>query len=83
MEEQINSTKESIEAFTTEYEETMNYLASTEGWTATGLMIASFGAAAETAGDKVSVMSSEVQTQMSEMQETLRDTISEQINLFS
>lgn len=83
MEEQINSTKESIEAFTTEYEETMNYLASTGGWTATGLMIASFGAAAETAGDKVSVMSSEVQTQMSEMQETLRDTISEQINLFS
>lgn len=83
MEEQIAATKEAIEAFTSEYEETMNYLASTEGWKTTGLMIASFGAAAEAAGDKVSVMSAEVQAQMSDMQENLRDTISEQINLFS
>lgn len=83
LEEQIQSTKESIGGFTQEYQRTLEYLADMEGWSASGQMIASLGVAAEMTGGNFTRLSDVVQTQMSEMQETLSDTISEQINLFS
>lgn len=83
LEEQIQSTKESIGGFTEEYQRTLEYIANTEGWSASGQMITALGAAAEMTGGNFTRLSDVVQTQMSEMQETLRDTISGQINLFS
>ncbi len=83
LEEQINATQKSIEGFTSEYTETMDYIADAESWEATSERVSELGDAAGTAGDKFSSLSAQAREALTEMQTEFRETIDEQMDLFS
>lgn len=84
LEQQIDATNQSIEGFTAEYQETVDYISSTEETYATAISATQeLGDSAEGTGSKFSGMSASVQAALSEMQTSLTDTIASQIDLFS
>lgn len=83
LEEQINATQESIEGFTSEYVETMDYIADVESWEAASTKASELGEAAGTTGDKFSSLSDQAREALTEMQTDLTETISGQMDLFS
>lgn len=83
LQSQIDVTNESIKGFTTEYEQTLEYIADTEGWRGASAAVKGIEIAAGEAGDGFDQMSESVQSALSEMQTSLEETISGQIDLFS
>lgn len=83
LQSQIEATEESIEGFNAEYGQTLEYISDTEAQAEATAAIEEVGCAAEEAGGKFSGMSAEVQAALSEMQTSMEETISEQIELFS
>lgn len=81
--DQIEATKEGIRGFNDEYGQTLEYISDTEAQAEAASAIEELGSAAEHAGGKFSDMSAEVQAALAEMQTSLEETISDQIELFS
>ena len=82
LEEQIRATTESIEGFTSEYEETLNYISDTETIVNASAATQELGTSAEVTGDQLVTMSSEAQEAYSAMYDSLHTTITSQISLF-
>lgn len=83
LEEQILETQESINNFSSEYEETLNYISATGVWEDTSEAVKGMGEAADAVGDSFEQMSAEVQEKLAEMQTTFTETIENQIDLFA
>jgi len=83
LEEQIAATTETINGFTTEYEETMAYISDTEALASASAATAELGDAAEGAQSQVITLSESAREAYEEMRESLHETISGQISLFS
>lgn len=82
--QQIDATNQSIEGFTAEYQETADYISSTEETYATAISATQeLGDSAEGVGNQFSGMSASVQAALSEMQTSLTDTIAGQMDLFT
>ena len=82
LEEQIRATTESIEGFTSEYEETLNYISDTETIVNASAATQELGTSAEVTGEQLVTMSSEAQEAYSAMYDSLHTTITSQISLF-
>lgn len=83
LEEQIEATKESIVNLETEYESTENYISETGVWEEAAQVVTEVGDAALDAGDDFSGMSVQVQATLAEMQTSMEETISDQMDLFT
>ena len=82
LEEQIAATQETVDGFTAEYEETLDYISDTEPIDNASIAIAALGVAAAGAGNDVSGMSEAAQQAFTDMYTSVSESISSQMNLF-
>lgn len=83
LEEQIESTKQTINGFTDEYSETMQYISDTEGLATATEATAELGATAENTSGQIVTMSEEAQEAYQNMFEKVSDAVTSQMDLFS
>lgn len=83
LQSQINATQESIEGFTSEYEQTMNYISDTEAQAVATQATSELGNAAEAAGGQMVTMSSEMRDALDEMQSDLTEKLTSGMDIFS
>lgn len=83
LESQIRATQDSIDGFTAEYEQTMNYISDTEAQAAAAQATAELGDAAEAAGGQMVTMSTEMRTALTEMQTDLTENLTKGMDIFS
>lgn len=83
LQSQIDATQESIQGFTEEYEQTLDYISDTEAQATATAATAELGNAAETAGGQMVAMSEEAMEAMQEMYDSVYETVQGQIDLFS
>ncbi len=82
LEEEIDATRESIDAFTAEYEEAMVYVSETEALADAAAATEELGDAAGEVGNRLTGMSEEAQAAFAEMYEAVSETVSSQMSLF-
>lgn len=82
LEEQIAATTESINGFTTEYEEAKAYVEDTEAIAEAAVAVDDLGGAADETGARISEMSAEAQEAFTEMYDSVAETVTNQMNLF-
>ena len=80
---QMEETKGTIDALGTEYEETMSYIADNESLVKASGDMETLGDAALNAGADISAMSDETRKAYNDMIDSLSDTITKQMDLFS
>ncbi len=83
LQEQIDATNESIQGFEEEYTETAAYISDTGVLDNAATAIGALGNAASDAGGRFAGMSAQAQAALEEMQTSLTDTITEQMDLFT
>lgn len=83
LDQEIATTKETIEGFTSEYEETLNYISDTEAIDNAAESTQGLGEAAAAAGGQIIEMSEAAQEAYSDMYESVSDALDSQMQLFS
>ena len=80
---EIKATQETIEGFTDEYSETMDYISNTEAIDSAAESTQELGNASVAAGEQVTEMSETMQKAYEDMYESVSDTLDSQMNLFA
>lgn len=83
LEDAILATEESLDGFAAEYESTMDYIAENEALASVTKDVDDLGAAADGAGASIEEMAMAAQEALAEMYDSVAETVSSQINLFS
>lgn len=82
LEAEIESTQKTIDGFTAEYAETMDYISDTEAIDNAAESTQGLGDAAAAAGAQMTEMSEEMQEALQEMHDSVADALDSQMNLF-
>ncbi len=80
---QINATRDTIQGYTDEYANTLDYISNTEPVDIASAAIEVLGNAAASTGQHISVMSAQTQQAFNDMYDSVSESIAEQMDLFA